>query len=97
MPVVLAQTEGQTLGPGYLGARDLGGRGVLHHAVDGDAAAAAQPGLQICEPHADVGAQPLLRARALHSIENCAASYMQHGKTKMTGSSLVRGSVCRMS
>ncbi len=41
----------------HLGARDLGGRGVLHQAVDGGGAVAAQPGGDVLDPHVHVQAQ----------------------------------------
>ena len=52
-----------------LGARDLGGGGVFHQTVQGDAAEAAEPGLQVLHPHADVVAQGGLRAGPLGDLQ----------------------------
>ena len=52
-----------------LGAGDLGCGGVLHQAVQGDAAEAAEPGLQILHPHADVVAQGGLCAGDLGDLQ----------------------------
>lgn len=52
-----------------LGARDLGCGGVLHQAVQGHAAEAAEPGLQVLHPHADVVAQGGLGAGALGDLQ----------------------------
>lgn len=42
-----------------LDAGDLGGRGVLHQAVQGHGAAAAQPGVEVAQGHGDVRADAL--------------------------------------
>ena len=49
----------------HLRAPDLGSGGVLHQVVDGDAAVAAQPGLQVHDAHVHVHPQASLRARTL--------------------------------
>ena len=50
----------------YLSAADLGSSSILHEVVNGHAAHAPQPGLQILHPHSTVRAQRRLCSRALH-------------------------------
>ena len=58
-----------------LGAADLGGSCVLHEVVEGHAAEAAQPGLQVLHAHHAVVAQARLRTRAPGDRQQVAAAH----------------------
>ena len=56
-------------------AADLGGGGILHEVVEGHAAKAAQPGLQVLHAHLAVVAQARLRTGALGNCQQVALAH----------------------